>query len=229
MSDPRHGSLSRSTTPSLPSSRWVGSPCLALVYEFNERFLTLLSQLADPDAGPPPPDFVRMHQSTWQALDAAACQRASRCPFLLVDIHFRDTRWWHWASTEAAWRGREPALPGLLPSKLAVEVLHEALILAWHTAQWHQRAAGLLLGMSSEVCDIIARLGLRTLRLIAVHCHRHLCPRWEHLTSFWDRFLTTACGDNTQELRDLFWAGVQMLNPELSTSDLLQAIAVTRP
>lgn len=188
---------------------------MALVREFNEGFLELLSFSARLDGARPLPEFVRAHRGSWLALDAAARARACQCPFLLADIHYRNAGWWQWATRGKEIRvPRTASPPGLFPPKLAIEVMYEALVLTWHTARVNPRVAATLLGMSSQVCEIVAALGLRGLRHLASHHHRSLRPRWEHLASFWEPLLSASCRENPESLHDLFRHGIQLLDHE---------------
>ena len=206
--------LAASLPPSLSTPGWKGGPCLELVREFNEGFLELLSHTARLDGARALPEFVRVHRGAWLALDAAARARAAQCPFLLADIHYRNPAWWQWASGKGIRPPRTTGPPGLFSSKLAVEVMYEALVLTWHTTRLNPRVAATLFGISSQVCEIVASLGLRDLRHLASHHHRSLRPRWEHLASFWGPLLSASSRENPQSLHDLFRHGIQLLDHE---------------
>ena len=182
---------------------WPGGPCLELIHEFNERFMLETAEVVRESDPSTLPEVVRIHRDLWVTLDAPACRRASRCPFLLADIHFRNEAWWQRAQGDDSWQSG-PAGPGRLFSrKVAVELMRDAVIVAWCTARQDARLASAILTMSEEVARIVAQLGLRHLRLIPDHHHQHLRPRWDHLSSLWGRLLSAAIRDDVEALHDL--------------------------
>lgn len=182
---------------------WPGGPCLELVHEFNERFIAETVEVVRESDPSTLPELVRIHRDLWVALEPPACERASRCPFLLADIHFRNERWWQRVQSDASWQSGPTSLERLFPRKQAVELMRDALIVAWCTARQDTRLAAALLAMSGEVAQIIAKLGLRHLRRIPDRHHQQLRPRWDHLSSFWGRLLTAATRDDVEALHDL--------------------------
>jgi hypothetical protein len=187
------------------------------VHEFNGRLLELLAQAARSDVAHRHSEIVREHRELWLALDPVARERASRCPFLLVELHFRNPDWWRWAREERSWRSRAPATPGLLPRKLAVEVMYDALVVVWHAARLDARVAAILFAMTAEVSGVVATLGLRHLRQMAEHHHRELRPRWEQLSTFWGRLLSAARSGDPETLFDLHLHGFQLLHADWQT------------
>lgn len=182
---------------------WPGIPCLELVHEFNERFIGETAEVVRESAASALPEMVRMHRDLWATLDPPACQRASRCPFLLADIHFRDEAWWQRAQYDDSWQGGQSGSVRLFARKRAVELMRDALTVAWCTARQDARLAVTLLAMSDGVARIVAKLGLRHLRLIPDRHHQHLRPRWDHMSSFWGRLLSAASHDDVEALHDL--------------------------
>jgi hypothetical protein len=184
-----------------------------LVHEFNERFLELLTHAARVDGERCVLDIVRLHRNLWLELDVGARKRAARFPFLLIDIHFHSEEWWQLARTPHS-RQMGKALPGIFTRTLAVELMYQALVLAWHTARSDGRAAGVLLAMSPGVALAVAKLGLREITHIAEHHNRHLRPRWENLPLFWRHLLTAACSGDNDEIHDLHLHGLQLLGAD---------------
>lgn len=182
---------------------WDGGPSLELVHEFNERFVTETAQAAREDGERVLPEMVRMHRDLWVRLDGPARRRASECPFLLADIQFRNAAWWQRAQNDASWHGGQPTAVRLFSRKPAIELMRDALLVAWSTARQDPRLAATLLAMSDEVARVVAKLGLHHLRRIPEQCHQHLRPRWQHLSSFWGRLLSAASCDDREALYDL--------------------------
>ena len=193
---------------------WPGGSCLELVHEFNERFVVETAEVVRESDASTLPEVVRIHRDLWVALDAPACQRASQCPFLLADVHFRDEAWWQRAQRDASWQSGPAASARLFPRKLAVELMRDALIVAWYTARQDPRLAAALFAMSEEVARVIAKLRLRDLRLVPLHHHQQLRPRWDHLSSFWGRLLSAASRDDIEALHDLQLHAHQLANAD---------------
>ncbi|MGH7108410.1 MAG: hypothetical protein ACREFT_18095 [Acetobacteraceae bacterium] len=91
----------------------------------------------------------------------------------------------------------------LFAGKRAIELMRDALTVAWYTARQDIRLAATLLAMSDGVARVIAKLGLRHLRLIPDRHHQQLRPRWDHMSSFWGRLLSAASRDDVEALHDL--------------------------
>ncbi len=194
------GDTPRSTSP----PPWAGTPFLALVHEFNELFVEQVAEIARGDDLLTAPEMVRSHRELWAGLDARARRSASRCPFLLADIQFRNQPWWQRVQYHAGGHpDSPPSAAPLFSPKPAVELTRDALIVAWSTARQDTRLAATLLAMSHEVARIVAQLGLSHLRHITDHHHHHLRPRWEHLSPFWGRLLTAAHNDDRDALYTL--------------------------
>jgi hypothetical protein len=182
---------------------WAGIPCLELVQEFNERFIWETAEVVRVSDAGTLPEMLRMHRDLWATLDPAACRRASRCPFLLADIHFRNEAWWERAQSDASWQSGPAGPMRLFARRRSIELMRDALTVAWCTARQDTRLAATLLAMSDDVARVVAKLGLRHLRLIPDRHHQHLRPRWDHMSSFWGRLLSAASRDDVEALHDL--------------------------
>ena len=193
---------------------WPGGPCLELVYEFNERFIQETAEVAREGDASTLPDMVRIHRDLWVALDPPACHRASRCPFLLADIQFRNEAWWQRVQSDASWQSGPAVSVRHFPRRRAVELMRDALIVAWYTARQDTRLAAGLLAMSDGVTRAVAKLSLRHLRLIPDHHHQHLRLRWEYLSSFWGRLLSAASRDDAEALHDLHLHAYQLADAD---------------
>jgi hypothetical protein len=199
---------------SISAPPWTGGPCVELVHEFNERFVEQVAESAREDDERAVPDMVRMHRDLWVSLDGPARRRASQCPFLLADVQFRNVTWWQRAQNDASWHGGPPNSVRLFSRKPAVELMRDALVVAWYTARQDTRLAATLLAMSDDVARVVAKLGLRHLRHIADHHHQHLRPRWQHLSSFWGRLLSAASRDDREALHDLHLHAFQLADAD---------------
>lgn len=189
---------------------WAGGPCVELVHEFNELFVEQLAEVARENGERTMPEMVRMHRDLWVSLDRPARRRASQCPFLLADFQFRNVTWWQRAGNAPRWHGGSPTAARLFLRKPAIDLTRDALVVAWYTARQDARLAATFLAMSDEVAHVIAKLGLRQLRLIADRYNQHLRPRWQHLSSFWGRLLSAASRDDREALYDLHLQAFQL-------------------
>lgn len=188
---------------SVPPSRGTSDPSLELIYEFNDSFVAHLAEAARKHHSPPAgPEMMRAHWKLWVSLDAAARRRASRCPFLLADIEFRNKAWWQRARSNTRWRG-EPAGAGRLFSCASATLLtRDALLVAWSISRQDIRLAVTLLPMSSEVARVVAQLGSAQLRHIAERHYPHLRPRWEQRAELWGRLLSAASRADHEALHE---------------------------
>jgi hypothetical protein len=188
-----------------------------LIHGFNERFLELLTQVAQVDDEQCLLDIVRLHRDLWLRLDVDARKRASQFPYLLIDIHFHSEEWWLWARTPSSRQGRDTSSSGIFAPKLAVELMYEALLLAWHTARSDGPSANILLAMSPGVVLTVAALEPRDITHIAEHHNHHLRPRWEHLPTFWRHVLAAACSGDNGAIHDLHHHGLHLLGTDSSS------------
>ena len=182
--------------------RWLGSTCLELVQAFNDRYLECLARSAQWESAPALPEILRTHRQLWKALEGDARYRASRCPFVLADLQFGNGEWWKDAQ-QGRRSDRTERRDGMFPWIINMEMARDALTVAWYTAREDICLGTLLIGMSAEVSEIVAKLTLQELWQFA-DCHHHcLRPRSESRSAFWGRLLSAAVRDDRATLRDL--------------------------
>ena len=185
----------------LSPPRWRGARSLELVYQLNSRCLEFLSQMAAGSEDDCPLALVKLHRELWRQLDAGACERAARLPFVIMDVHFTDSSWWH--------RARRPteqsAVPtaACFPNAIAKQLMNETLMFVWHIAQSDLRAAPLIVGMSPEVTAVVAGLSAHELRNIAEQNAAEIEPRWRASPHWWGALLAAAIGDDPLALADV--------------------------
>ncbi len=206
--------------PSVSPPLWTGAPCLELVHAFNERFLELLTQAARIEGEPSSLHIVQLHRDLWISLDSGARQLVAGFPFLLIDIQFHSKDWWLLAKELCSPEMTPHPSPSLFSDRLAIEVMYEAVVLAWHIARSDIRAASVLLAMSPDVALAVSKLGLRDITHIAEYHHNYLRPRWEHIPLFWRHLLVAARSGNHSAIHGVHLHGLQLLGTEsLSFSD----------
>jgi hypothetical protein len=136
-------------------------------------------------------------------------------PFLLMDIHFQDPRWWRMAQDIRPQRRQYGMRSAAFPGKLAGELMRETLMLAWSTVLLDRGAASILLGMAPAVRDIIVDFCPQDVERIAARYSRHLQPRWQDLPAFWDKLLNAARAGDADALYECRLQGVQLIGGEL--------------
>lgn len=144
----------------------------------------------------------------WQVLARDARKRLAQYPMLMLDLRFRDSRWWRGVSEGGSsdWHTTvtEP------PAKTSVALSRQALTLAWHTAHF-ANASMFLLGISLPVNQIIAKLGPQDIERIALCHHRELRLRWADCPAFWRALLQAARDRDGDRWGDMQRHGLQLL------------------
>jgi hypothetical protein len=194
-----------------PSSdfRWKGLQPLARVKTLNERCLELLSQSARGDRQ----SIAGIHPSRllWNSLNVTARKRAAQMPFLLMDVHFKEIRWWRGAQTARHSQRQSLAPDAVFKGKPAAELMRETLMLAWSTVMMDRRVACLLFGMAPEVSRMIADFGPQDVERIAMRYRSHLRPRWHDFPAYWNNLLIAARDNDEAALEECRLHGVLMI------------------
>ena len=135
-------------------------------------------------------------------LDYRACERAGRCPVLLMQLRFQDGGWWDRIAEEpTAPQLNAPA--ALFAQEDAAPLLREILMEAWSVSRTMPRAASFLFGLAPRVTQAISRLAIQDIERIVAQNARHLRPRWEHSHAFWPRLLRAATGTDNEAMMDM--------------------------
>jgi hypothetical protein len=202
--------------PSPP--KWRGRDSLELVYQLNERALQLLSTAINRNTGVRPTSFPQ--REAWVALSPQAIARASRFPFVIVDIRFTDERWWR-----SVVANRQEPRPGdstneRWPQEVTVPLVSEVLVFAWHTAKWDPRIARLTFGMLPGVVEVIAALTPQQLANIPIQHSETLVLRWQADPDFWPGLLAAARDGDEEALADYHLHGKLLLSGALLSTHL---------
>jgi hypothetical protein len=166
------------------SPRWTRAPTIALAHELNAQCIDVSFGLATNLSHHQLPPFILENRDVWRLLDANARQRVAAFPFVLVDLHFRDTDWWQNA---IASNGVTPADPTPF-GDLAIETL----LFARQAAREDLVVAKAMFAMEPAVASLVTSLTLQKVRSIATHNAGELRVRWECDTEFWGELLS-AC------------------------------------
>lgn len=200
----------------MPPHRWTGGRVLETAHRLNEKCVTLLAQTVQAHAACISDSAILGAQDLWARVDARACERAGRCPVLLMDLNFRRPDWWNRVG-----RGGENGLAHVVPRMLfsqerAAPLLREILIEAWSFARSMPHAAGLIFGIVPPVSAVIANLTVTDVEQVVVNHLSQLRPRWEHNRMFWSRLLEAAAGTDEIALIDVHRYSLQLLGGDLA-------------
>ena len=192
--------------PTIVPQVWPCESVLATVRQLNTRCFALL-------AAEKPLDDESL-SALWAQVDARACERAGRCPVILIDLNFQRADWWQRASQRSA----DPvATDGARAPETdrAVSLVREILIDAWTISRTMPRALNLIFGMASPVSATMARLGAPEIDLIATKEARHLKARWPESRSFWKGLLEAVLSTDDQALANVHLHALQLLGSEM--------------
>jgi hypothetical protein len=203
-------------TSSAVHSKGLDANLLESLRDINDHCIEVLIGLAraPPDSGSSVAHLVDHLRDALCAMSVSARNRAAQCPFLLVDMEFRDLEWWHAVSRhpEKTWKMR-PWLPSL-PRRSAVQLARTALMFAWHTARINREAAIVFLGIAPAVATTMASMHLRLIDRIADRHYQHLRPRWEDRPAAWKQLLQSAQSGDASSMYAFHLRGLQLLSSE---------------
>jgi hypothetical protein len=193
--------------------KWKGRDSLELVYQLNERALTLLSTAITRNIGTLP--SLAPQREPWVTLAPEAIARAARFPFVIVDIRFTDERWWRSIAANRQESPPEDSAHEHWPQEVTVPLVSEVLVFAWHSAKWDPRVARLTFGMLPGVVEVIAALTPQQLAHIPVQHSQALALRWQADPDFWPGLLAAARGGEEDALADYHLHGKLLLSGAL--------------
>jgi hypothetical protein len=191
--------------PTIESQRWPGENALASVCQLNTRCIASLAKQPHEDA---------TLSALWAELDTRACERAGRCPVLLVDLYFQRPEWWQRASQRSA-NLLLPEGASTPDTERAVSLVREILMDARTIGRTMPHALNLIFGMASPVTATIIQMGVTEIDRIAVEEGRRLKPRWPESRSFWKALLQAAIGTDDRELANVHLHCLQLLGSEV--------------
>ena len=190
--------------PTIEPQRWPGESALATVYQLNSRCMMRLAGQQHDDAA---------LSVLWAQVDARSCERAGRCPVLLIDLNFQRPEWWQRTSHRCADSLRTEG--ARVPSTDTVALVREILTDARTIGRTMPRSLNLIFGIASPVTDTIIQMGVPEIDRIAVEEGQHLKPRWSESHSFWKGLLEAAMGSDDQALANVHLHCLQLLGSEL--------------
>ncbi len=191
--------------PTIESQRWPDENALATVRQLNTRCVARLAEQPHEDA---------TLSALWAQVDARACERAGRCPVLLIDLNFQRPE----RLQRAGQRSADPLLlegASALDSERAASLVREILMDARTIGRTMPRALNLIFGMASPVTAIIVQMGVSEIDRIAMEEGRRLKARWPESRSFWEGLLRAAIGTDDQALANVHLHCLQLLGSEV--------------
>jgi hypothetical protein len=147
----------------------------------------------------------------WAQVDARVCERAGRCPVLLLDLNFQRADWWRRVGHGDGGASSVNGPSALFTVERVTPLLREILMEAWSIGRSMPHAASLIFGMEPRVSSAIADLSVPKLDQVAVVYARYLRPRWEESCVFWQRLLLAAIGADDEALAHAHLHGLQLL------------------
>jgi hypothetical protein len=184
---------------------------LQTAHRLNGRCISLLAETVRTGGA-----SIELHgmyglRDLWAQVDTLVCERAGRCPVLLLDLNFQRADWWGRASHVD---GRASSVNGpcaLFTEDHATPLLREILMESWSIGRTMPHVARLIFGMEPRVSSAIADLSVPELDQVAVLYARYLRPRWEDSRVFWQRLLLAAIGADDEALAHAHLHCLQLL------------------
>ena len=188
-------------------------------FEVNERCLELLVHAARRESKG---SFrlVGELRELLKTADPGVRRRAACRSFLLVDMEFGNSDWWRGAGSHLSQYARLPLWGRSFPPGSGTQLARAALLVAWNSlrAARDPETARVLLGMTPEVGDLIARLKFDQIDRIAQKRFRFVRPRWEDRPAVWRRLLLAARADSTVLMGEFNVHALQLLAGDLMGS-----------
>jgi len=195
-------------------TRWPGGEVLAAAHSLNARCMELLAEVASAPHAADAWGAVFGFQDLWRQLGTEACERAGRCPVLLLNVNLERADWWRRIREGHTVVHTGASIP-LLAADRAAPLVREILTEARSAARAQPSAGRLVFGMSSFVSSAVADLSAADIDRIAVAYGRELRPRWDDRPSFWRRLLEAAIGGDAGDLQKIHLHSVQLLGSDI--------------
>jgi len=182
------------------------------LHEINERCLEFLMRAAHADS--PTFPLVSYLRDLFLSTTPETQARVAHRPVLLVDMQFTNGELWRTVQDNPARPIAGPAWQGTFPRPAAVQLAESTLLLAWHTIHAAPQEVGLL-GMTTDVADVIGQLAITEIAPVAKSLFGHLRPRWEDRPAVWRRMILSARSKDPWRARELSLYCVQLLTADL--------------
>lgn len=207
-----------STTRTSPTDHAFITQALAPLQELNRRCIELMKNAASGRKEQGQFELASQLDELLTRMPAEAIQRAASRRVLLVEFQFRKDAWWR-SVRSGSRKARVLRSAPCFPRKSGVALARATLTLAWTLVRTDVDTAGVILGMSQKVAEIIATLELSDIDRISERHFDHLRPRWETRPLIWRKLLVAAQANDANELRLFDLHVLQLLAGELFPSE----------
>lgn len=192
----------------------------ATLHEVNERCIDLLVNEARAERRPPLALVVPLGD-VLRNLGTETRRRAARQGLLLVDMEFQNAAWWRSVRAQPARHRRASRKRDSFPRRSATPLVRATLILACQGLHVDREMARVLLGMTSEVAELVVNLKLGEIDQIATHLFQHIKPRWNDQPTVWNSLLQAAQGNEARAMQDFSVHGLQLMTGSLLSEETL--------
>ena len=190
---------------------------LPTLHELNRRGIDHLAHAAR-HRTESPLSLVGSVRRELLASTPASRNRAAARPFLLLDLEFRNARWWQTIGHHPERQIRMPPLVPAFPRSAALPLTRATIIAAWRAVCADPRSARILMGFDETLIELFVNLPVTAIDPIAHHAHPHLRPRWADHPAFWRTILRAANHEDAAELSLVDVEGLQLLASEILIS-----------
>lgn len=198
-----------------PPNGWSGLRALARLKRLNAECIARLADVAQTEIDPIERSPIYREWELWKRVDKRACDRAARCPVLLLNLHFERFDWWKRACGGTVIVRHGTPQPLLSREGQSQSLLREILMEVWRLGRSLPNATTLLFGLAPGVCAEIANLSAMEVDRIAVDYARNLRPRWEENAVFWKKLLESAVDIDDETSFNVHLHCLQLLGSEL--------------
>ena len=174
------------------SPRWIGARSIPLAHQLNGQCVDLVCELANDLSTQELPPFILRNRDSWRLLEPEARKRVATFPFVIVDLHFKDSEPWQLAREGHVMAPANSAPYSSFPPELFEDLALETLLFARQAAREDMNVAIAMFAMTLSVARLIASLTVSQVRAIALGNASLLQVRWDNHPDFW-RDLLTAC------------------------------------
>jgi len=194
---------------------WSGLRAIATLTELNTRCFAMLAEAAKGDKAAAQCGAIYRARDLWMQVDQRSCERAGRCPVLLLNLNFDDAVWWKRVSARPFAVLAPTTVPAFTREDGARTLLRDILMEVWRLGGALPSAGNLLFGLAPGISAEISKLSASEIEHIAINYAAELRPRWEDNGVFWRNLLEAVIGTDDEALFNVSLHCWQLLGVEL--------------